>query len=87
MLLALFAAVMLSVSEARLLLKRQLIPSDDYQQQRGEVERCDHHVVVYQGSDSTALRDNYHQAHQQAVTGNHQHPQVVTSSQHHQNGT
>ncbi len=86
MLLALFAAVMLSVSEAGLLLRRQLLPSDD-QQQRGEAERCDHHLVVYQGSDSAALRDNYHQAHQQALTGNHQHPQVVTSPQHQQNGT
>ena len=70
-------------------LRRQLELSDH----QGEVERCDHHVVVYQGSDSVALRDNYHQTQQvAAAAGNHHHQHgsevihqsVVLSPQHHQ---
>ena len=88
--MALFAvAALVSETEAGRL-RRQLELSDH----QGEVERCDHHVVVYQGSDSVALRDNYHQAQQvAAAAGNHHHQHgsevihqsvVVTSPQHHQ---
>lgn len=87
--MALFTvAALVSETEAGRL-RRQLELSDH----QGEVERCDHHVVVYQGSDSVALRDNYHQAQQVAAAGNHHHQHgsevihqsvVVTSPQHHQ---